>query len=971
MVFGLSAHAVDEESSSTSSEYDFDFDFDFGDVSCPGNSVANDLTNLIQTSCDLLPNSDSKNKRSCKCLEDAQKENVLIGASYDQTVDVKKLLEDQKKQYQERFFDAYQKMTLQASIQSEILQISKSDVEDLDNQDEKYVGCSAKKVSEEITSKMSLNGSKHIGALKNLLKEKEKLLKSCKENDCAKVQKIIDQIKTNTQKLTKSMNPCELSMELLKKDLNAEKVKAMRAFFTTNKDEESLSRLKILSDAFENPELSTINNPSLQDPCAFINEFIEKTLTPFTNSDVGGGDVLVGQCDNKKAEDKTLCEVFNGINADLKAEVVKKYESQPKDCISNAEFETFKGMPGKLLMEELAKAKSPEDLLTIPKSSNSPLERERIKFLRSNPILAQLSRDPSFKGVLGSLLKNVAKNQLIPGKSNKDSYNDYLTFMKRDVAVLLKSSNVDKVKAYVCDELSNNFTAIQIANDLPDLNKPSSSDNYPEQLKKALSRCKILDVNEASTTNTQALLKTSPLFTLGLTDAEKLAEVASFDDMKNDICKDYNSDFAAASCDGKMDDNCRAKYLGTLPASAEIANATKGMIEKKMINPFLTVQDVNFASSQNDERKQNHEFISWWDQAIGSKLSKDVIASKGEEKQFIADQKLNLEIASGTNVPDRFLSPAERTTSNVVSPPGIDSPSVNSNQPNSQGQQIPEYSKDVEPFDVSKLASATSAKEMIPKFESLPPVKQKESLTEFKEFNATQPNSPISQQSIDEEIAKVNNKIEGNIKEISNKIEKISSAAPQIAPTGSAGISQSAPNPISQQSNVATVTQPVVNSHTNSSGGTSSAKIDTKSISSKATNKALLQANEFRESEANRQNEGRVPASLTADSGINFQRGLMDPSLLKSDLRVDVLTPPSHKEYLLIKENLIDLVTFLAKKIDVKDLKEPKIVKILDPKVSPISYLFFYVSKSPSGSIDVITVDRKYKLDTLKFGLPN
>ena len=97
----------------------------------------------------------------------------------------------------------------------------------------------------------------------------------------------------------------------------------------------------------------------------------------------------------------------------------------------------------------------------------------------------------------------------------------------------------------------------------------------------------------------------------------------------------------------------------------------------------------------------------------------------------------------------------------------------------------------------------------------------------------------------------------------------------------------------------------------------------------------------------------------------------MNPSLLKSDLRVDVLTPPSHKEYLLIKENLIDLVTFLAKKIDVKDLKEPKIVKILDPKVSPISYLFFYVSKSPSGSIDVITVDRKYKLDTLKFGLPN
>ena len=956
MVFGLSAHAVDEESSSTSSE----FDFDFGDVSCPGNSVANDLTNLIQTSCDLLPNSDSKNKRSCKCLEDAQKENVLIGASYDQTVDVKKLLEDQKKQYQERFFDAYQKMTLQASIQSEILQISKSDVEDIDNQDEKYVGCSAKKVSEEITSKMSLNGSKHIGALKNLLKEKEKLLKSCKENDCAKVQKIIDQIKTNTQKLTKSMNPCELSMELLKKDLNAEKVKAMRAFFTTNKDEESLSRLKILSDAFENPELSTINNPSLQDLCAFINELIEKPSPPFTNSDVGGGDVLVGKCDNKKAEDKTLCEVFNGINADLKAEVVKKYESQPKDCISNAEFETFKGMPGKLLMEELAKAKSPEDLLTIPTSSNSPLERERIKFLRSNPILAQLSRDPSFKGVLGSLLKNVAKNQLIPGKSNKDSYNEYLTFMKRDVAVLLKSSNVDKVKAYVCDELSNNFTAIQIANDLPDLNKPSSSDNYPEQLKKALSRCKILDVNEASTTNTQALLKTSPLFTLGLTDAEKLAEVASFDDMKNDICKDYNSDFAAASCDGKMDDNCRAKYLGTLPASVEIANATKGMIEKKMINPFLTVQDVNFASSQNDERKQDHEFINWWDQTIGSKLSKDVIASKGEGDQFIADQKNNLEIASGTNVPDRFLP------SNVVSAPGINTPSENSNQPNSQGQQIPEYSKDVEPFDVSKLASATSAKDMIPKFESLPPVKQKESLTEFKEFNASQPNSPISQQSIDEEIAKVNNKIEENIQDISKKIEKISNTSPEIAPPSKSGLNQPSVNNISNQSNVASVNQPAVNSKPNPSVA-STAKIDTKSISSKATNKALLQANEFRESEANRQNEGRFPPSLLVKESIQFQKGEVDSTILQPGLLVnqEVLVPDSHAKYEKIRTNVDDLKVFLADQIDPKTISAPKIYRIKDPKKGSNLHMLFYVSKGPSGEISVKAINRKSTLRDL------
>jgi hypothetical protein len=766
---------------------------------------------------------------------------------------------------------------------------------------------------------------------------------------------LLTQIETNIKNLKKSMDPCELSMELLKKDLTKAKVQEMRDYFSLQNDVESLKRLS----TFEAPVFSVNNS---EKTCDFINDFIKKTLTPFKLSKAVGDEVMPGQCDkedNATEADTTLCEVFNVINADLDKKLKDKYVTNSKDCIRNEEYETFKGMPGADFMKELAESKSPGDLLTIPKSTNSESDKQRIKFLRSNPILAKLSRENSFKKSLGSLLQNLAKKQLDPNKSQKDKFNDYMSFMKKDVTGLLKSSQVKNVERYVCDELAGNFTAIQLANDLTAWDKDPSKDSYTEQLNKAMHACNISGFNEAASTDFGAFQRTSPLFTLGLSDKDKTDEEASFNDMKKDICKDYNPAFAAASCDGKMDDNCRAKYLGPLPASVEIANVTKNMVEKKMINSHLTDDNINFASSKNDERKQDHEFINWWDQTIGSKLSKDVIASKGEGDQFIADQKNNLEIASSTNVPDRFLPP------NVASAPGIVAPAENSNQPNSQGQQIPEYSKDVAPFDVSKLASATSAKEMIPKFESLPPVKQIESLTEFKEFNASQPNSPISQQSIDEEIAKVNNKIEGNIKEISNKIEKISTSAPQIAPTSSSNISQSSPNTISNQSNVANFNQPFVNFQRNTSGR--SAKITTKSISSKATNKALLQANEFKAAEANRQNEGRDPASLLVKDSIQFQTGEVDPTILRPGLLVnqEVLVPDSHAKYEKIRTNLDDLKVFLADQIDPKTINAPKIYRIKDPKKSSNLHMLFYVSKGPSGEINVRAINRKSTLRDL------
>jgi hypothetical protein len=279
---------------------------------------------------------------------------------------------------------------------------------------------------------------------------------------------------------------------------------------------------------------------------------------------------------------------------------------------------------------------------------------------------------------------------------------------------------------------------------------------------------------------------------------------------------------------------------------------------------------------------------------------------------------------------------------------------------------VPEYAKEIPSFDPSKLAKATSPKDLIPNYESLAPFKQKESLTQVKEYIASKPNSPVSEESVDEEISSVNKKIAANIKNIENKLEKITNSKPEIASPNMPNVSRSAPI-IPAQNNVASFSQPFAGSSSNSTGG-STAKLNTKSQSAQATNKALIQANDSRAAEANVPNEGRGPASLLVQETINFQKGVFDPALLQSGLIVneEVLVPDSHDKYEKIKTNLNDLKAFLSEQIDPKAFKEPKIYRIKDPKESLNSYILFYVSKGSSGEINVKTVDRKSTLRDLK-----
>jgi hypothetical protein len=232
-----------------------------------------------------------------------------------------------------------------------------------------------------------------------------------------------------------------------------------------------------------------------------------------------------------------------------------------------------------------------------------------------------------------------------------------------------------------------------------------------------------------------------------------------------------------------------------------------------------------------------------------------------------------------------------------------------------------------------------------------------------KKFIATQENPPFSEKVVDQELSQVNEKIANNIQEIEKKIHKITNTNGPTSTSQAGGQNSFVPK-FSANTNVGIGLQQLPSSNVSSGSSASSAKFSSASLASNAANKALLQANESKDDSTG---SARSPASLKAESGINFQKGVFDPALLPAGLLVneEVLTPSTHEEYQKIKENLDELKNYLAGQIDVKELKEPKILKIKDPKESPNSYILFYVTKGPTGLINVKTVNRKSTLREL------
>ena len=934
-----------------------------GSGACYFGGFAFDLQKLVNSSKCIDPQQ-SQNKglsaETCDCLENEATDNLLVKSQMEIENDkYKNDVEKVKQGYRNRFADVLEKMTLGAGIQSEILGLNEQ------NESEKVVGCDPSEFSTNVSRMLVDNIEIQNKALDKLLAKAEKDMKTCQQaNNCSALEAHVKSIKDNKNVLNKK-SPCNVSLGLLKKEDALKDLDEMRKHYSQKKDYEQLCIIDYIKTYTQG---QTPNDCGGKSSCQVIQTFFSKTKASYqaAGSESAGS---VKNCEPGDVLCLTIDQFFeqNGKNAK------RKYAKNEDECISRAEFETFKGMPGEKLLNAISDAKNGNEaaeFLSVKNLTESDLDQERIHFLRSNPILAKMASSGNMKTELGDKLKQLAdkiKNidpTLSPSKAQSQKFKDYLAFMKNDVGGMLKGrKNLKKVKMnnkFVCETLQQNFTAIEIANDLPEVDDGKKKiDDI--NLSKAVEYCAKKTNNQSSTTNIAATLALSPLFTLGEPTVDKELSEKEFKDLKDDICSGYNQDYAAKNCDSKLDEDCRKKYLLGSPQTEATAIADN----QGSVAPNLTPDQIQHAMRDTETQNQDTEFKNWYEKNVSSKMSKNVIATRGQEENFVFEQQKNNQIFSSAKVPESLNSGDDSNGSS----PSLAKSSTNSNSSRSQnertsGQQIPDYANDRPLYDPSKLANAKVPQDIIPGFNKMPLDTQKQSLNDVKDFISSQDNSPFDTEDVDEEIKKVDKKIVE--KDAKRKTAIASdSQSPIINPSAAASFTTSnAPRPSPSSSFNSASFGGGGLSRSNASGA---GKPSTVKDPNKLMNDALVKSNEYIQKNQIASADGRSPASLTATGSVNFLKGFVDPSTLKPGLLIheEVLIPYSHDEYEKVKSNLDNLKKYLAENIDVSQIKGSKVYRIKDPQASPESFILFYVSVGDTGSINVKTIDRKKTLKNL------
>ena len=955
-----------------------------GGGSCDGKLLDFDQNVLFNSNClgdqstGVFSKSDEleKKKKTCGCLREQVKTNALL-KSISETAKVdENALEKSKTKYKEKFFSMYEKMTVGASVQAKILGLD-DDLDKENSNKEKIVGCTPSDVSSQVKLKSIRSLEVQFKDLTKLQKENQKNIdKKCSIPDteeCLALQQTAERIKSNLSKAKDPDANCSAAIELLLEKMKGDSKNKDIIQQTVNTLLEQLRAKDIEALIATSKKLNIAGGAEIN--CSDVYMFVSKQYEAFKKQEdeksiasYAGETIASSKCE----KGDMLCEQFEQKNADILQKTQEKYGAKSEECITQAEFDTFKAMPNEALLTALAESKHPERLLILPKTEfgMTEIERGTTNFLRSNPIIAKMVLNKDNRSELGQKLKTLAKS-LNKKDDNAGKYKAYLNFMKDDVKKIANDKEkMNLSESFVCDKMASSFTAIQIANDLPFEEEMNQEEQTQiGKLQTEFKKCDILSYRDSSTTDLYATLNQNPVFNLGVDKQDSNLEEKEFSDLKASICGEYPK-YVANECKNSADDSCRINFLkreraerkmAISPADFNFVDATVDANQSKSIKTNLDNDDIKNVSRYSDESQQDHEYKDWWNENVGSKMDQNVMARPGHYDEFEKSQRQNESIAFSAKAPESLFAP--------IDPVANTNSNSSANAATLPGQQIPEYAKDIPSFDTSKLANATSPKDLIPNYDSLAPFKQKESLNQVKEYIASKPNSPITEESVDEEISNVNKKIAANIKEIEKKIDKISSPNSAINSPSMPNGSRSAPS-FSAQNNVPSMNRPYVNSNSNSSGG-GSAKINTRSQSSQATNKALIQANESRVTEANLQDEGRSPASLLVQDTINFQKGVFDPALLQPGLLIneEILVPDSHDKYEKIKTNINDLKKYLSEQIDPKTIKGPKIYRIRDPKESPNSYILFYVSKGSSGEINVKTVNRKSTLRDLNNSL--
>lgn len=956
----------------------------------------------------LDENEDSKR---CDCLEKARESHFLISAM-DKNENIKKYILEQRAKRTQYFWKVYTQMTHGAALQKQMFFSEESPAQ----ADQKVVGCPPTELSRQyaenlenhavkIKSKRDAAYLEIMGELKNCLAAKrdcgflKNQLDQLEAEKKISKDKEVDQIVVQTQMSnqtsdahaelkrarewyeSRAMNEKERAAQLKRVDCYTYKLDATlnnEAFsnYEQHGCKEITGELKfsnghsgaivpIKQFKFQSVRHAAIDAAICGEVCAEIKDFtsainVEKEKIKSKNAKAygayagtaaaaGGEFIQIKECTTE------LCKSFENSNNSALNALQENFQQDPNNCITYPQFLLGQGIPGIEFMKELAGA-SPEkmdELLTVPKVLKTKADKERLKFLQSNPLVAKLASAPNTnnKQKMAEALQKFTKD--IDKKSYPNRLSDYFDFMKNTVKDLLKKEDFKSQEQYICHRMINSYTAIQVATDLPLKLDPNG---FP--LSNAIRECKILTNNAVSQTSTVDALEMDDLFreVEDLTgDEPEKSEVERFQELNKRRCQGY-SDFLKTCAKNKEIESCRQDFL---------SKTKDGQDEREVFDKWGTStspRSVNFNTVANASRAsyQDEDFKSWWDKKIGSKMSKDSLPYKGEEAEYSYDQKLNESKLSETEVPasfknKEFTSAAAPSSQLQPATPLQPQPQLN------PGQIVPTYSAPI--FDPSKLVPGQSVTRAITNFDELPPIQKIEGLQEVEDY-IKEKKAAFEEFDLKEKLAEAKEKIaeeKALQEELEEKLEKKLSQQKTFqsaTPSFSSAVNQ-------------------VNQPTHASTGGSSA--GTASTFGKANGLSNTSAGHGAVNEALKTKEAsieRSPGSTNSAVDLTIKHGVVAAEELKGKLEIQTeLTAASSAEFISITQSATSLEKYLEAHLQGKDLGAGKIISIINPGTeSPVQHLIFrvnvedgkYVIQSMPANVKI---QRSSTLDRLKLNL--
>lgn len=937
---------------------------------------------------------ETDDKKVCNCLEKESKngDNVIVQSYSEQTQEnLPNQIAKNRLNYTKRFLDVYSQMTIESEAQKRVMKIPKKS-------DETHVGCSPDNISKKVDKDIRQYSEKQKTDLRKLLTEIEKQLGQCNNQRISKDSIACEPMERQKKSLASEISrletienyKCDASLMmfatsggLAKVDANInklneardeiiKKLEALKKKYhkSTDRGEKNLleieqlnidknvrqvavySRLSVLLASFISDTSSTKETiydrlkefflrengtrmgyktgNTLQDPCADFKIFNDE----FLNAELAGS-APISNC-----KEDIVCEAFEDENTKLQAELKGKFDFNPeKECISFAEFKTFKSMPSNELLDKLVNDEKGKLLLT-PKSATTTIEIAQAEFLRSNPMISRLAttNKVAHKELTAAFI-DFAKN--VPSTTPEhQKFSAYLTFMQMKVGPILQRHD-DNSTAAVCQIMSDNFTAIQVARDVPNMSSPKVSNN--EKLFAQIESCLLSDHNRSTTTNLGATLQTSPIFSLG--DAKRLdTEKEDFETMKKSFCQGY--EVAQVTCLQKKisADDCRLSFLH----QTDWANIVPVLREEKF-SSTLSTEDLNHIKDKTDPTKQNKAFHNNWDKDTGSKLKSGILATRGDEAKYESDRENDQTVLSSrlpsapfAVTPSSVSAVIPSTSSSSTSSTASSFESKNESSQRNQGQDTPSFvdvpQKANPSFNPNVLNNAKSVSDVISNFDQSPPEKKAEYLKEINDYVAESSATTVVSPELIKDLQKEASETAKEVAELPKSPEESIVSPAAKATAAVATVTQ----PSSVVGMYPSFRSPSTTSSTNSATGLAKKEIYG------TVNDVLTKVYEERESTE----KGRNIASVDQRPQIIVQSSEADVSNVKEPFLIsehNEIKADDYKSYTELKTDPDKLAKFLSAKVNLANFKQYDVISIKDPTLGSDSHMLFKVSKGKNN----------------------